>query len=142
MDIKNQTGQIEASVRGNFKYQAVEKEKKGKKAKVEIKMMRNPMDEIQYFQSQIIRKLNKKELTIHPIVVFPDASTLTWKDGKIPDLVAVIHRKQVYQTMKEIHEKKADVFSESEIEHMYLALAGEVLEAEKNKRFGFRKKEV
>ena len=47
-----------------------------------------------------------------------------------------------YQTMKEIHEKKADVFSESEIEHMYLALAGEVLEAEKNKRFGFRKKEV
>ena len=44
--------------------------------------------------------------------------------------------------MKEIHEKKADVFSESEIEHMYLALAGEVLEAEKDKRFGFRKKEV
>ncbi|GKH30761.1 NERD domain-containing protein [Muricomes sp. OA1] len=132
LDIKNQTGDIEASVRGDFKYQAVEKAKKGEKAKVEIKMMRNPMDEIQYFQSQIVRKLNKEELTIHPIVVFPDASTLTWKDRKMPGSVAVIHRKQVYQTIKEIHEKRADVFCESEIERMYLALAGEALAAEKH----------
>ena len=46
LDIKNQTGDIEASVRGDFKYQTVEKAKKGEKAKVEIKMMRNPMEEI------------------------------------------------------------------------------------------------
>ena len=67
---------------------------------------------------------------------------MTWKDRKMPDSVAVIHRKQVYQTIKEMHEKRADVFSESEIKRMYLALAGEVLEAEKKERVGFRKKEV
>lgn len=139
LDIKKQTGDIEAVVQGDFKYQVIGKAKKGEKPKAQVKILRNPISEIKYFQKQILRKLDK-DVEVHPVVVFPDASTLIWKDGESPVSVDVIHRKQVYQKMKEIHEKNTDVLSESEIEGIYLALAGDVLEAEKKNQRGLGKK--
>jgi hypothetical protein len=140
LDIKRQTGDIEANIRGDFKYEEVITGKKKEKPRIEIKMMKNPMDEVRYFQKKIFQKLHGEKVTAFPIVVFPDSSTLTWKEEEKE--IPVIHRKDVYSTVKILHDSHPQILSEEEIEKIYLAMASEVLEAERNEKNGLRKNEV
>ena len=139
MDIKKQTGEIEASAKGDFKYEIVVKQR-DQNPKVEVKMMKNPMDEVRYFQKKLFQKLRGEEVPAFPVVVFPDASTLHWEEKW--EGMPIIHRKEVYQTVKNLHEKHKKVLSEEDIDRIYLTLAGELLEAERKERPVFRKNEV
>ena len=139
LDIKKQTGEIEASAKGDFKYEMVTKQK-GAKPKVEVKMMKNPMDEVRYFEKKLFQKLRGEEIPAFPIVVFPNTSSLNWKEEEKE--IPVIHRKEVYQTVKDLHDKQKKVLKEEDIDRIYLAMAGDVLEAERRERHGFRKNEV
>ncbi len=140
LDIKRQIGDIEANVRGDFKYETVIPGNKKEKPRIEIKMMKNPMDEVRYFQKKIFQKLHGEEVKAFPIVVFPDSSTLSWKEEQKE--IPVIHRKEVYSTVKMLHENNPQVLSEEEIDRIYLAMASEVLEAERKEKSGLRKNEV
>ena len=44
--------------------------------------------------------------------------------------------------MKDLHDKQKKVLKEEDIDRIYLAMAGDVLEAERRERHGFRKNEV
>lgn len=139
LNIKNQTGDIEAALKGDFRYESVKKGKKGERLHIEEKKMKNPLEETAYFQARLADKLKGEKIAACPIVVFPDASTLKWKNKKEPDQYTVIHRRDVYKSLKALHEGRKQTLSETDMDRIYLSLAGEVLEAEKQENHFLRK---
>ena len=93
--------------------------------------MKNPLEETAYFQAKLMDKLKDEKLPVHSLVVFPDASTLKWKNKKEPEKYSVIHRRDVGKALKALHEGREQALGETDIDRIYLSLAGEVLEAEK-----------
>lgn len=131
LNIKNQTGDIEAALNGDFRYESVKKGKRGESLHIEVKKMKNPLEETAYFRAKILDKLKNERMQVRSLVVFPDASTLKWKNKKEPEKYSVIHRRDVYRALKALHESREQTLGETDIDRIYLTLAGDVLEAEK-----------
>lgn len=131
-NIKTQGGKVLAKVKGDFKNIVIDKAKKGQKPEKRVFTIKNPLDEVLYFQNRIEEKLKSFNIPIHRLVVFPDQANIIWEDENQRDEI-VLQRKELFDTINKIHEKSSDIISENQIDAIYMTLAAEALEMEKRK---------
>ncbi len=125
LNIKNQNGKIVAKKRGDFKYFSKVSQKEEK-----LVLLKNPLDEIKFFEKKLRNKFPGIDCPITNIVIFPEHCQLLW-DGEIDDKIPILKRKQLFGVIKQYVEKSPVVLTEGQIDSIFHTLVDDAIEMEK-----------
>lgn len=127
LKVSNIQGEVTGKKTGAWEHIAAY-DKKHPEKKVKEKIT-NPMTELEQFTKKVQEKINKIEVQVYKIAVFPDCSVLKIKNEDLDGALA-IKRSQLRDTLADLHKSKENLLNDWEIDALWEMIVKDSLKTE------------